>query len=468
MDTPPTDTDKHKTLYFRAALLAQGWAKNVAIEIDGGGLISSVNSNMDCAPDGAEFIEGTVLPGIQNCHSHAFQRTITGLTEQRLNPEDSFWSWRDSMYKLLGKIGPEELQAVAEQLYLDMLKQGYTGVAEFHYLHHNQNGEQYDDPAEMSHRVIAAAHTVGIQITHLPVFYCFSDFGGKPPESAQRRFIHSLDNFQQLLENLHGKYKSDANVQLGIAPHSLRAVDKAMLEGLIRCQDELNNQAPIHIHIAEQQREVNACIDFCGKRPVQWLLDNFNVNSRWCLIHATHLDLSEIQSLANSGAIAGLCPTTEANLGDGLFPAVDYLQQGGAFAIGSDSQVCVSPTEELRLLEYGQRLQQQQRTLLASEQQPSVGENLLRGALSGGAAALGINAGAIDTGKRADFLVLDDQHPSLYGKTGCALIDSWIFACNENPVKDVMVNGQWLVRNGHHEQQDSISERFRTAMDNIL
>ena len=461
-------TDNTRTLYASQALLADGWANNVAIEIDDNGLISSVDTDLTGAPRHAEVITGTLLPGIQNCHSHAFQRAITGLTEQRLNPEDSFWSWRDTMYRLLGKIGPEQLQAIAEQLYLDMLKQGYTGVAEFHYLHHDNAGRHYNDPAEMSHRLIGAARTVGIQITHMPVLYCFSDFGSKPPESTQRRFVHSLDDFQQLLAILHSKYKNDANVQLGVAPHSLRAVDKTMLQGLLKCQDELDKLAPVHIHIAEQQAEVHACMDFCGERPVQWLLDNFEVNSRWCLIHATHLLPMEVQGLANSGAVAGLCLTTEANLGDGLFPAEAYLQQGGAFAIGSDSQVCVSPSEELRLLEYGQRLKQQRRTLLASEQQPSVGEYLLRGALAGGARALGLNAGEIAPGKRADLLVLDDQHPSLYGKKTSDLIDSWIFACNENPVKDVMVNGQWRVRNGCHEQQESISARFRIAVDAIL
>ncbi|MBE9537551.1 MAG: formimidoylglutamate deiminase [Proteobacteria bacterium] len=462
------DTGGTTTLYARQALLTDGWADNVAVEIDNRGLISSIKTDLDNAPQGAEVLDGTLLPGIQNCHSHAFQRAITGLTEQRLNPEDSFWSWRDTMYRMLGKIGPEELQAIAGQLYLDMLKQGYTGVAEFHYLHHGCDGSHYSNRAEMSHRVITAARTVGIHITHLPVLYCFSDFGSKPPEDSQRRFVHSLDGFQQLLATLHRDYKNDPNVQLGIAPHSLRAVDKTMLEGLIRCQDELDNKAPIHIHIAEQQREVQACLDFCGQRPVQWLLDNFDVNSRWCLIHATHLQTSEVESLANSAAVAGLCPTTEANLGDGLFPAVDYLQRGGAFAVGSDSQVCVSPAEELRLLEYGQRLQQQRRTLLANDQQPSVGENLLRGALRGGSAALGINAGAIATGKRADLIMLDDQHPALYGKRSSSLLDSWIFASNENPVKDVMVNGQWLVRNGCHNQQAVIAARFRTAMDAIL
>jgi len=463
-----SSTDRAKTLFSGQALLVDGWAENVAVEIDDSGIIFSVSANLDCAPPNAEIVKGTLLPGIQNCHSHAFQRAITGLTEQRLNPEDSFWSWRKTMYRLMAKIGPEQLQAIAEQLYLDMLREGYTGVAEFHYLHHDQSGRQYDNPAEMSHRLIAAANNVGIQITHLPVFYCFSDFGSKPPEAAQRRFIHSLDSFQQLLANLHGEYNNNPNVQLGIAPHSLRAVDKTMLDGLLVCQDELNNRAPVHIHIAEQEREVQACIEFCNKRPVQWLLDNYEVNSRWCLIHATHLLPAEVKSLAATGAVAGLCPTTEANLGDGLFPALDYLQQGGTYAVGSDSQVCVSPTEELRLLEYGQRLQQQRRTLLATERQPSVGENLLAGALGGGARALASNAGGIATGKRADLLVLDDQHPALYGKKASSLIDSWIFACNGNPVKDVMVNGQWQILEGRHEQQEHISTRFKRAMDNII
>jgi formimidoylglutamate deiminase len=454
-----------QTLYADRALLPEGWAENVALTIDDAGLIEDINCDLASPPQGAQQVNGILLPGIPNCHSHAFQRIMVGLTERRGSSDDNFWSWRDAMYRSLDKIGPDELQAISAQLYIEMLKLGYTGVAEFHYLHHSQDGSHYSDPAEMSHRVIAAAQTVGIHITHLPVLYCHSDFGEQPPTPGQRRFIHSLDAYQSLLQQLHSRYQGSRNVHLGIAPHSLRAVGAAQLKEAIAAIDSLDNTAPIHIHIAEQQREVDSCIAHSGARPVAWLLDHFDVNERWCLIHATHLAGNECSALAASGAVAGLCPTTEANLGDGLFPAVEYLQQGGHFAIGSDSQVTLSPREELRLLEYGQRLFHQKRTLLADEQQPSVGETLYRGAVAGGARALGLNTGAIRAGARADLLVLDSRHPSLYGKAGSAVLDSWIFAGHTNPVNDVMVGGHWSVRDGIHPQQEAVADSFRHMID---
>ena len=457
--------DPLQTLYAERAFLPEGWADNVAITIGDSGLIEDVRRDLVSSPPGAEQLDGIVLPGIPNCHSHAFQRAMVGLTELRGSGDDSFWSWRDAMYRLLDNIGPEELQAISAQLYIEMLKLGYTGVAEFHYLHHGADGSHYSDPAEMSHRVIAAAQAVGIHITHLPVLYCHSDFGEQRPASGQRRFIHSLDAYQNLLQQLHSHYQARPNVHLGIGPHSLRAVSETQLHAAIAAIDSLDNTAPIHIHIAEQQREVESCIAHNGARPVAWLLDHFQVNERWCLIHATHLADDECRSLAKSGAVAGLCPTTEANLGDGLFPVVDYLQQRGSFAIGSDSQVTLSPTEELRLLEYGQRLLHQKRTLLADEQIPSVGETLYRGAVAGGTRALGVDTGSIRTGARADLLVLDSQHPSLYGKTGSAILDSWIFAGHSNPVKDVMVGGQWCVKDGIHPKQEIVADSFRRMID---
>jgi len=456
-----------QTLYADRALLPEGWAENVAITIDDTGSIESVSRDLISPPPGAEQLNGILLPGTPNCHSHAFQRAMVGLTELRGSGDDSFWTWRDVMYRSLDNIGPDELQAISAQLYIEMLKLGYTGVAEFHYLHHSQDGSHYNDPAEMSHRVIAAAQAVGIHITHLPVLYCHSDFGAQLPTPGQRRFTQSLDTYQNLLQQLHSRYKARPNVHLGIAPHSLRAVSAAQLGDAIAVIDSLDNTAPIHIHIAEQQREVDSCIAHNGARPVAWLLDHFEVNERWCLIHATHLAGDECRALATSGAVAGLCPTTEANLGDGLFPAVDYLQQRGRFAIGSDSQVTLNPTEELRLLEYGQRLLHQKRTLLADEQQPSVGETLYRGAVTGGARALGVNTGSIRAGARADLLVLDSRHPSLYGKRGSAVLDSWIFAGHGNPVKDVMVGGHWCVRDGIHPQQEAVADSFRRVIDMI-
>ena len=454
-----------RTLYAHRALLPGGWADHVAITLDTNGAIASVSENEPVIPQGADLIQGVLIPGMPNCHSHAFQRAMVGLTETRGSSDDSFWSWRDAMYRLLQTIGPDELQAISEQLYIEMLKLGYTGVAEFHYLHHNFDGSPYDDSAEMSHRVIAAASNVGIHITHLPVLYCHSDFGGQAPEAGQCRFVHSIDAYSELLQQLHNRYRNEPNVQLGMAPHSLRAVDEPSLRQAIAALNALDDTAPIHIHIAEQEREVDSCLAHTGARPVEWLLEQFDVDSRWCLIHATHLVERECRALAASGAIAGLCPTTEANLGDGIFPAVDYVQANGRFAIGSDSQVCLNPAEELRLLEYGQRLLKRRRALLAGDGQTSVGEFLFRGAVAGGTRALGINSGQICAGARADLLVLDDQHPTLYGKGDLALLDTWIFACNDTPVKDVMVGGQWRVRDGVHPQQEAVAERFRRVLD---
>jgi formimidoylglutamate deiminase len=458
---------KSRPLYAHRVLLPDGWAKNVAINIDRDGVISGLRENVPAIPQGAQLISGVVVPGVPNGHSHAFQRAMVGLTETRSGNNDSFWSWRDAMYRLLGKIGPEQLQAIGEQLYIEMLKQGYTSVAEFHYLHHAVDGSPFDDPAEMSQRVIAAAQSAGIHITLLPVLYCHSDFGARAAETGQRRFVHSIDQYQQLLQQLHNRYADQANVRLGIAPHSLRAVSEPLLREAIAAVDALDGSAPIHIHIAEQQREVDSCIAYTGARPVEWLLGEFEVSNRWCLIHATHLVDGECRKLAASGAIAGLCPSTEANLGDGIFPAVEYLRAGGQFAIGSDSQVTLDPARELQLLEYGQRLITRGRSLLADDQTPSVGEKLLRSAAVGGARALAINTGRIEEGARADLVVLDDQHASLYGKAGSELLDSWVFACNSTPVKDVMVAGQWLVRDGVHAQEEDVAQRFRGAMDDL-
>lgn len=456
-----------RTLYCQRALLASGWAERVSIDIDAAGTITAVETDAVSVPFGAESLRGIVVPGVPNCHSHAFQRAMAGLAERRGSGNDSFWSWRDAMYRLLRHIGPDELQVVAEQLYVEMLTLGYTSVAEFHYLHHDHDGNAYVDPAEMSHRLIAAAASAGIHITLLPVLYCHGDFGALPPQSGQRRFVHAPDAYQALLDQLHARYHTQPNFVLGAAPHSLRAVSEHQLRAAITGLDSLDCAAPIHIHIAEQEREVEGSLACYGARPVAWLLDHFKVDRRWCLVHATHVDGAECERLAASGATAGLCPTTEANLGDGIFPAVDFVRAGGCFAIGSDSQVGLDPAQELRLLEYGQRLSRRRRTLLASPEQASVGEFMFRHALAGGSRALGVNTGVIAPGGRADLLVLDDLHPALCGKHESALLDSWIFACNSTAVKDVMVGGEWRVRDGAHPKAESVAGRFRIVMNTL-
>jgi formimidoylglutamate deiminase len=371
------------------------------------------------------------------------------------------------MYRFLAAIGPTELQAIAAQLYVEMLKAGYTGVAEFHYLHHAPDGACYDDPAEMSNAIIRAAGDAGIQLTLLPVLYQFSDFGGVAAGPQQQRFLHDGDGFQRLLEQLATSHPSSQQLNHGMALHSLRAVDEPLLHQGVAALKALHPNGPIHIHIAEQEKEVTGALAHTGQRPVDWLLDHCEVDEQWCLVHATHLNTQECERLAASKAVAGLCLTTEANLGDGLFPAIDFLASGGRFALGSDSHISVSPVEELRLLEYGQRLTRRRRTLLASDEHPCVGAHLYTQALRGGAQALGIETGAIAEGMRADLLVLDDNDPTLYGKHNDQLLDSWIFASQRPNVKDVMVAGRWQIRDGRHIHEEQIQRDFFRTVDRL-
>ncbi len=460
-------TTSVKALHAKRALLADGWAQNVRITIDEHGFIAHIEKNQAAPGPNAQSIQGVLLPGMANCHSHAFQRAMVGMAEQRSSQGDDFWGWRDTMYRFLAAIGPEELQAIAAQLYVEMLKAGYTGVAEFHYLHHAPDGAPYDDPAEMSHAIIHGAGNAGIQLTLLPVLYQFSDFAGVAAGPQQQRFLHDGEGFQRLLEQLTASYPNSRQLNHGMALHSLRAVDEPLLHHGVATFKSLHPRGPIHIHIAEQEKEVAAALAHTGQRPVDWLLDHCEVNEQWCLVHATHLNKQECERLAASKAVAGLCPTTEANLGDGLFPAVDFLAHGGRFALGSDSHISVSPVEELRLLEYGQRLQHRGRTLLATHEKRSVGAHLYQQALAGGAQALGIKTGAIATGMRADFIILDDTDPVLYGKHQDQLLDSWVFASQRPNVKHVMVAGQWQIRDGQHPAQKKIQDGFFRTIDKL-
>ena len=457
---PPKNTDAGMLLFAEKALLVEGWAQNVVLDIDDIGLFSGITVDLSAPPPGAQVLRGPVLPGMPNLHSHSFQRALAGYAERRASTEDTFWTWRKLMYDFVARITPSAAQTIAEQLYVEMLKAGYTAVAEFHYLHHGPNGEAYSTLTEMSDRIIAAAEKTGIAITHLPVLYAYSGFGGQPPTPDQRRFINDIARYAKLLEALFAQHGDRANVRIGIAAHSLRAVTPEVLREAVDLIDGLEDSAPIHIHVAEQAQEVVDCLAWSGKRPVAWLLDNTEVDQRWCLVHATHLVPEEIEQLAQSGAVAGLCPTTEANLGDGLFPAVEYLRCGGTFGIGSDSHISISPAEELRTLEYGQRLLHQRRALLA-EDSSSVGACLYRNALKGGAQALGVQESGLAAGHRADLVVLDPEAPALINKSDDMLLDALIFASNNNPVKDVMVGGQWRILDGRHELEDEIFTRFK-------
>lgn len=453
-------------VFSARALLPDGWAEDVLFEVGPDGGLVSVSAG--AAPGDAPRAAGPVLPGMPNLHSHAFQRAMAGLTERVGPQEDSFWTWRELMYGFVRQITPDQVEAIASQLYVEMLKAGYTAVGEFHYLHHDPDGRPYADPAETSRRVIAAAARTGIGITHLPVLYGFSDFGGEAPREGQCRFINDPDRFLKLVETVLSDYRDDPQVRVGIAPHSLRAVTAETLNAAVEGLSGLDPNAPIHIHIAEQQKEVHDCIAWSGERPVEWLLRRALPDARWCLVHATHVTEEETQRLAETGAVVGLCPTTEANLGDGVFPAPAFLASGGVFGIGSDSHISVSPVEELRLLEYGQRLTLRRRNVLSGgANAPSVGATLYQGALSGGARALGRPIGRLAAGYRADFVVLDGDLPALAAKTGDALLDSMVFAGNVNPVRDVMVGGRWVVRDGHHGDEDAVRSAYVRVLGDL-
>lgn len=448
-----------RTLWFASALLADGWARDVEIGI-AAGRITAIRKNV---PDSrAERQAGVALPGMINLHSHAFQRAMAGMTEYRANASDSFWTWRELMYRFAAQLTPELLQAIASWLYVEMLKAGYTRVCEFHYLHHDTNGRPHADPAELSWRIFAAADASGIGLTHLPVLYRHGGFGPLPAKPGQQRFLHDIDAYGELLARLHKRCDNDARV-LGIAPHSLRAVTAADLQQALGAINALNPQAPVHIHIAEQTGEVNDCLAHYGARPVQWLYTHFPVDTRWCLVHATHLDHSERQQLATSGAVAGLCISTEANLGDGFFPMREFMAENGCWGIGSDSHVSISVSEELRWLEYGVRLQYRERAVLGEAGQ-SCGEWLYRGALRGGARAAGIDAGVLKVGARADLVALDDNHPLLYGKTAAMLLDAYVFAGNAALVRDVWVGGHQVVSGGQHIHEEALRNAFLRAM----
>ncbi len=449
------------------ALLPDGWKKDVLFEWDATGCLRKVSVDQPSAI--APKAAGIVLPGMANLHSHAFQRAMSGMTEYRANPTDSFWSWRTLMYDFAQKLTPAALQAVALQLYIEMLKAGYTSVCEFHYLHHDIGGNPYADPGEMSACLIAAAEEAGIGLTLLPVMYQYSGFGSKPSHAGQARFVNSPEWMIDLLQRLQRTHPQHAGLRYGVAPHSLRAVSPESLQTLLSALHQIDHHAPIHMHIAEQVQEVEDCIAFCGARPVAWLLDHAPVDRHWCLVHATHMTEAETVSLARSDAVAGICPTTEANLGDGIFNGVLYANAGGSWGIGSDSHASTCMREELRLYEYSQRLQHRQRNVLIGNVGISVGAYLYNQALAGGANASGRPIAGLAVGQRADLIVLDDQHPDLYGKHGDALLDNLIFANHgASPMRDVMAGGKWVVRQGQHADEEAAAAAYRNALHGLL
>jgi formimidoylglutamate deiminase len=446
-----------RKLRLSSALLSSGWHDDVVVHVDEGGVIAQVDI---AQPGDGARLNGIAVPGIANVHSHAHQRAMVGLAERSGPGADSFWTWREAMYGFALAMQPDDLEAIAAQLYVEALKSGFTAIGEFQYLHHQPDGTPYDAPAEMSLRCLAAAEHAGIAVTMLPTLYAHGGFGGQAPGDGQRRFINTADSFLRIVEDLGAAGPG----RLGISPHSLRAVTKDLLSEVIA---GVAADAPIHIHVAEQEREVEHCVSWCGRRPVAYLLDSFEVSPRWCAIHATHMDDDETVALARSGAVAGLCPTTEANLGDGIFPAAAFLGVGGTIAIGSDSQVTVSPADDLRQLEYSQRLAHRARNVLAGAPHSSTGRRLLDAVSRGGAQALAQPMGAIETGNRCDIVVLDPDHPALIGRSGDEAVDSWVFSGGGPCVKDVIVGGEIVIRERQHSRQDEILRDFRAAITRL-
>jgi formiminoglutamate deiminase len=439
-------------LWFERALLPQGWARDVRIKIAKGHIAALETGVPKSENDEAHAV---AVPGLCNLHSHAFQRGMAGLAETKGPSNDSFWTWREIMYRFVERLAPEDCEAIAAMAYAEMLEAGFTRVGEFHYLHHAPDGTPYADPAEMAARIAAAAGETGIGLTLLPVFYAHSGFGGQAPKPTQRRFLNDLDAYARLVEASRRAVKPLGDAVVGVAPHSLRAVTAQELTELAKFH------GPVHIHVAEQMREVEDCIAWSGQRPVEWLLGHAPVDARWCLVHATHMTEDETRLLAKSGAVAGLCPITEANLGDGLFPLRDFLGSGGRFGVGSDSNVLIDATEELRLLEYGQRLARRERNVAPDKEGASTGATLFHAALAGGRQALGVS-------ESADLVSLDIEHPALAGRDGDALLDGWIFAARAGAVDCVWRQGRKVVRRGRHRTREAIVERYRLVLAKVL
>jgi formiminoglutamate deiminase len=448
-------------IFAKRAMIATSWLENVRLTLQDG-RISGIESGQTAQPDDVSV--DTLLPALANLHSHSFQRAMAGMTEYRRVGKDSFWTWRDLMYRFTAELTPEYVEAISAYVFLEMQEAGYASVGEFHYLHHQPGGAPYDDLGEMSARIAAAAATTGIGLTHLPVLYTYGGAGQVALEPGQLRFGNDVDRYNDLAARAQVAVSAlPEDCRVGIAPHSLRATSPADLTAVLDGRTE----GPVHIHISEQPKEVADIQAWLGARPVEWLLEHADVSTDWCLIHATHMTEAETTDMAKSGAVAGLCPVTEANLGDGPFNGPTYLSAGGAFGIGSDSNVLISLTEELRTLEYSQRQRDMARNVMVVGE-GSVGQTLYTGAAKGGARALGREAGEIAIGSLADLVAIDSTAPALCALRSDQLLDGLVFAAKDTVVTDVWSAGRHSVRSGRHVSRDQITSAYRAAMLSVM
>ncbi|SNT73901.1 formimidoylglutamate deiminase [Paracoccus seriniphilus] len=448
-------------IFAKQARLSTGWARNVRLEL-ADGRVRKIETDQPHQP--SDTVVDTLLPALSNLHSHSFQRAMAGMTEYRMAGKDSFWTWRDLMYRFTANLTPEHVEAIAALVFLEMQEAGYASVGEFHYLHHQPGGAPYDDLGELSARIASAAGQTGIGLTHLPVLYSYGGAGRQDLQAGQARFGNSVGRFNELVARARqvvGELPEDCRV--GIAPHSLRATSPEDLAAVLAA----HQGGPVHIHIAEQPREVADISAWLGARPVEWLLENVDVTRDWCLIHATHMTPEETRAMAQSGAVAGLCPVTEANLGDGPFNGPAYLAAGGAFGVGSDSNVLISMTEELRTLEYSQRLRDIARNVMVVEE-GSVGDTLYSGAARGGAQALGRGAGEIAVGELADLVAIDSNAPALCALRQDQILDGLVFAAKDDVVTDLWSAGRHAVQSGRHIRRDEIVAAYRSAMQSLM
>jgi len=450
-----------RTLFFDDALIADGWARQVRVDIDGD-RIAGVTPN--ATADGAERVAGIALPGLPNLHCHAFQRGMAGLAERRGPSHDSFWTWREVMYRFLDRLTPDDVEAIASFAYMEMLERGFTAVGEFHYLHHDSDGAPFADIGEMAARHAAASQATGIGLTLLPVFYAYGGFGGAAPVPGQRRFLNAPDRFAKLWARSNEIVSKLPRANIGVAPHSLRAVTPETLREVLSAIGE----GPIHIHAAEQMKEVDDCVAWYGVRPIEWLLANAAVDERWCIIHATHMTADETVRLAQSGAVAGLCPLTESSLGDGIFNGPTWIEAGGKYGVGTDSNIDIDAPGELRQLEYSQRLGLRGRNLMTTTEGESSGRRLYADALAGGAQALQRPMGGIAPGMSADLVVLDGEHPDFAGRRGDLVLDTYIYVAGRGAVRDVYAGGEKVVSEGRHRRHDEFTRRYRATLSRLL